>query len=133
MAAPITGCAKVASDGTVTQVGPRIPPDVNVTAEDVEDTSKLARFITSIFRDLAALKARWYPRRVDFEDVVVVTSRDYSFQHNFNGRVRWWPVEWSSGSAVPPTFVQQISTTANTLVLGAYQDGTVTIRIEEVG
>lgn len=126
--------AKVDVNGKVTQLDLKPEPDEQITEDNVKDGTLLARFLLQLFRDVAALKRRWVPRRLDFEDISFgATSflKDYPMQHNFNGRVRWWLVDWSAG--VPPVLVRGANTNANTLVLLSNAVGTGTIRVEESG
>lgn len=134
MAAPIPGCAKISSSGKVTPLGPRPAPDVSVAAEDVQDPSRLAQFVSSIFREIASLKARWYPRRIDYEDVAVGNSGTVQLAHGFAGRVRWWVVDWQPTLAGKvPVLARDAATDANTLVLISAMGGVATIRVEEAG
>ena len=134
MAAPQAGCARVSNDGKVTTLGPKASPDDVVTTEDVKDETKLARLLGKVLADVSMLRARWYPRKIDYEDVVVTAGLETSFQHNFNGRVRWWVVGWrSTGAGSATQFENQSISDANTLVLYSGESGIATIRIEEAG
>ncbi len=134
MAAPVAGRAKVDASGRVMPLGPRPAPDLSVTADDVKDASKLARFVGKLYADVAALRARWYPRSVDFEDIVVTVGNDKALHHGFNARVRWWVVDWvSTGGGSATQFETQNTTDANTLVLYSGESGVATIRVEEAG
>lgn len=135
MPAPILGCAKVSSDGKVTQLGPKPAGDVRLTGADVIDPPTLARTIERLINGVATLRARWYPRRIDFEDVPVASGSVLVYlAHGFNGRVRWWVVDWQSTLAnKTPVLTRDASTDANTLVLVSNIDGVATIRVEEAG
>lgn len=127
--------AKIDSDGNVTSLDGKIVPDEAVTEADAEDKGKLARILGRLLRDVADLRRRWNPRRVDFEDVTVTNAGDsYQFEHGFKGRVRWWPVGWQSGTADACVLVENTAaTTETTLVLDSYGDGIVCVRVEEAG
>ena len=132
MTAPALGRAKVTADGTVTPLGVRPAPGGAVTAEDVQEPPKLARILAKAVSDVAGLLARWSPRSIDYEDVpVTVATTTLSFEHGFNGRVRFWDV----GSTTNTYPILNASTTATTLVLTVFPDadGTVSIRVEESG
>lgn len=109
-------------------------PDERVTPEDVQDAPKLARLLMRILKELALLRRRWWPRKVDHEDRTVdgTGTTKYRFPHGFGGRVRWWPVDWS-GAASVPGLMRHADSDANTLVLVSWIAGTVTVRIEEAG
>jgi hypothetical protein len=125
----------VRSNGDVVQLDRRPEPDENVTEKAVADPPSLARFVLRLFRAVSTLHRRWWPRRVDFEDQAVDATglTVYDFPHNFNGRVRWWLVDWSSADFVAPTLVRYTTTDDNTLRLISYVAGTATIRVEEAG
>lgn len=124
------------SGSTVTQVDRPAQPELVVTEEDVKDASKLARLVAGIAKDVAALKRRFAPRRIDFEDRAVTSSGTvkYQFHHGFGGRVRWWVVDWQPSSLGDvPSFQRHSSSDANTLVLLSSTNGTATVRVEEAG
>jgi len=110
-----------------------LPANEQVTPDDAKDPNRLSRAFTSLMHDVAALKRRWSPQRIDFEDVVVdaTGTKLFSFEHKFNGRVRWWAVDWSGSAA--PALLKHASTTNSTLVLVSKTAGTVTVRVEEAG
>jgi hypothetical protein len=56
-------------------------------------------------------------------------------QHNFNGRVRWWLVDYQiiGGAAAPIIQTDSANTDANTLVLLTYTTGLASFRVEEAG
>lgn len=133
MTAPIKGAARIASDGKVTQLGPKATPDEVITEDDVKDTSKLVKLLVRILATIATLRRTWVPRRIDFEDQAVVAFTSSSFTHNFNGRVRWWFVDWNGPATAPAAITNATLTTTNLLVLDMYATGTVTVRVEEAG
>jgi hypothetical protein len=131
--------AIVGSDGTVRQLDGRAEPEVVVQEADVQDATKLARMLAWLLREVATLRRRFYPRRIDFEDVVSTGSAGspatIRLEHGFGGRVRWWVVDVTAPGviAVPYIYNDTTQTDANTLVLKVYYPSTITIRIEEVG
>jgi hypothetical protein len=132
--APIVGAAKVGSDGKVIALGPRSSPNDAVSIDDVQDKTKLARLLGKLSDIAAMLVARWYPRRLDFEDVATPGAGTIPLQHNFNGRVRWWVVDWSDSGGTRHSLTKDtVNTTANTLVLSSLVVGIATIRVEEAG
>ncbi len=135
MATPDVACAKVSSDGTITQLGGRAAPEEVLTEEDAKRPDKVARLLARLLADVAALRRRFSPRRIDYEDVPVLgTGAAVQFQHGFSGRVRWWVVGWQCASSVAPILKEDTdATTSDTLVLNSYVEGTATIRVEEVG
>ncbi len=136
MASNPTGAAKVAVDGKVTTLGPRPSPNAVVTTEDVKDPTKLAALLGWIVGVLSTLMARWYPRRIDFEDVTVGgAGATVTLEHGFGGRVRWWVVDWidSGGGGTAYTLNKSTASTTNTLVLTSFTLGLATIRVEESG
>lgn len=109
-------------------------PDEEVTVEQVEDASRLARIAMRMLRDIAALKKRWAPARVDHEGRVVDATGTtlYRFAHDLNTvSVRYWAVEWSGSAA--PCLRRHATTDRDTLVLTSTVAGTVTLRIESAG
>lgn len=123
------------SGSTVTQVDRPASPDAVVTEEDVKDPSKLARLVMSIAKDVAQLRRRFAPRRIDFEDVEVDNTGTtlYRFEHGFGGRVRWWPVDFEGAGATSAALARHSSSDNDTLVLYSLEAGTATIRVEEAG
>ena len=126
--------AIVGSNGNVRQLDRQAEPDEQVTPEHVEDKERMARLLMRILRDLALLKRRFWPERMDFEDRAVDNTGTtlYRFSHGFGGRVRWWPVGWKDG-ALCANLVEDPSTDDSTLVLVSYEAGTVTVRVEAAG
>jgi hypothetical protein len=130
-----TGAARVASDGAVTQLGGKAAPTDVVTETDVQDPAKLARMIARVVGDVAALKRRFAPRRVDFHDITTAAGGTaIRLEHGLNGRVVWWPIDYQmTGATVAPILQRSSLTDASTLVLLSYTTGTVSIRVEEYG
>lgn len=133
MSAP-RGSARVGSDGKVVQQDGKADSEESVTTDDVQDAPKLAKLLTRILSTLAGLRRQRPPRRMDFEDIVVAgTGASVPFAHGFNGRVRWYAVDWLEGSGNPVIPVRDaVLTDANTLYLKFYASGTVCIRVEAV-
>lgn len=132
MGAPISGSARIASDGTVTQLDGRAATAEAITEDDVADAAKLTRLLARVLTDIAALRRRFVPRRLDFEDVAVLsTGATVQLQHGFGGRVRWWVAGWQCPTNVAPILREDTALTdVNTIVLRSYVAGTVTIRVE---
>ncbi len=126
--------ANIPAHGPIRQLDRRAEPDEQITDEQAKDPKRIARLLLSLLRDVAHLKRRWWPRRIDFEDRVVDATGTtlYRLQHGFGGRVRWWVVDWT-GATVEPRLVRNATTTNDVLVLVSYAAGTATIRIEEAG
>lgn len=134
MTAPIKGAAKVAADGKITQLGAKAAPDEVVTEADVKDSAKLAKLLARVLSSIATLRRTWAPRLTDFEDVPVTVGSVTPFQHNFNGRVRWWVVDWvSTGAGNATQFETHATSDSNTLRLFSGEAGVATIRVEEAG
>lgn len=127
--------AKIKDDGEISTLDGKAAPDEIVTSEDAKDPEKVARILGKLLREVAELRRRWNPQRIDFEDITVTNAGDsYSFEHGFKGRVRWWPVGWRSGTADACVLVEnETLTTDTTLVLDSYGDGIVCVRVEEAG
>lgn len=130
--------------GATRQLDRAAEPATQITPEEVKDASRLARILMGILRDVAALKRRFKPRRLDFEDATFdgTGTTKYRFAHGFNGRVRFWvtgctsltPVTVGFGTAtIPPALVQHADTDKNTLVLVSFVPCTATLRVEESG
>ena len=142
MAAPAQGCAKVSADGVVTQLDGKATASQSVTEDDVQLPAKLARMLGGLLADVAALRRRFQPRHVDFEDVAVLTtgaSNPVQLRHGMGGRVRWWVVGWQCATNAAPIIRESTDSavapvsTADTLVLLSYVAGAVTIRVEAAG
>lgn len=126
--------ANVNDAGEVKQLDRKAEPIEQVTEEQVQDSPRLARLLMGLLRDVADLKRRWSPRRIDFEDRVVdgTATTKYRFAHGLDGRVRWSVVGWKDAVA-GHGLVQHEDTDDGTLVLISYVAGTVTVRVEIAG
>ena len=126
--------ANIPANGPIRQLDKRAEPDELLTEEQANDPKRVARLLLSMLRDVAQLKRRWLPRRIDFEDRIVDATGTivYRLQHGFGGRVRWWVVDWT-GASNESRLVRHSSSTDNTLALVSYTVGIATIRIEEAG
>lgn len=127
--------ANIAQDGTVRQLDRPAEPDENIVEKDVTDTERLVRLLMRIMRELTDLRRRWWPRRIDFEDVAVddTNTTKYRLQHNFNGRARWWVVDWQSSAGGGFWLDRHSDSDETTLVVTSGVVGVVTIRVEEAG
>lgn len=125
--------AIVTANGTVRQLDQAAEPDEQIQPDDVADTSRLVRLLMRMLRDITTLRRRWWPRCIDFEDIVVTGTGlvRYRLPHGFGQRVRWWPVDWSG--AATSALSKDSTSDINTLVLISYAFGTVTVRVEEAG
>ena len=126
--------AIVGLTNVVRQLDSSVQQDEVVTPADAADATKLSRLFTRLLSDVADLRRRFAPRWVEFEDRVVDATGTtlYRFSHNFDGRARWWVVDWS-GATTEPRLVRQPTSDNNTLVLVSYAAGTVTLRVEAAG
>lgn len=125
--------AIVTSNNKVRSLDRQAEPAENITKSDAQDPDRVARLFMRLLRDVALLKRRFWPRRLDHEDREVDGTgiTQYRFPHSFGGRVRWWVVDWQGAQ---PFDLARISTTDNnTLVLVSRVSGIVTIRVEEAG
>lgn len=124
--------ARIAASGKVYQLDRPAEPDEIVSEEDAGDVGKLSRLLIRLLRDVAAIKRRFFPRRVDFEDRAVDASMvtKYRFPHGFNAAVRWWVVD-ATGDC--PALTRHADSDLNTLVLISNVACTVTIRVEVAG
>lgn len=126
--------ARIEEDGKVVQLDRPAVPDEVVTEQDVQDAPKLARMLLRLLKDVATLKRRWWPDRLDYEDIPCVAGETIRLNHGFGGRVRWWQVEWAgTGVGTFGGFEQTADTDANTLVLLVVDNGTASIRVEKAG
>lgn len=102
---------------------------------DVADVPRLARLLTRMLRDIAALKRRFSPRVITYVnlDVDATGTTVYQLVHKFGGPVAWWPVGWSSGSSDCPKLRESGTPDRDTLSLISHVAGTVAIRVEELG
>ncbi len=125
--------AIVQLNGKVRQLDQRADADEQVQPDEVGDATRLARRLMWILGNLRDLRRRWRPRSADFEDRTVLGdgTTKYSLPHGFNGRVRYWPVEWVGAAA--PNLRRHAESTANVLVVTSTSAGVVTLRVEEAG
>lgn len=119
--------------GEIRQLDRRAEPDEQVQADDIAEAPRLVRLLMRILRDLAALKRRWWPQFIDFEDITVLGdgTTPYGLPHSFGTRVRYWPVDWVGAAA--PCLRRHDATTEDTLVLTSTSAGVVTVRVERSG
>lgn len=125
--------AYFAADGTVTQLDGKAEPTDTVTNDDLKDASKITRLITSMLKDLAALKRRFAPDHNDFDIVSTGTSITpflKSLNHGYKGRVRTWIV-----SQETPGSISSSGPALNngTVTVAIWFSGKLTIRVEEGG
>ncbi len=130
--------ANISSAGLVKQLGRKAETEEQVTEEHVQDPLRLVRTLKALLRDVAALKRRWAPNRIDFTDIVsngtAVASFTVSLEHGFDAPVVWWVVR-SAGTDLSevPRIYESTRSTSKTLVLHIYNPATLTIRVEEAG
>jgi hypothetical protein len=126
--------ANIPKNGRPRQLDRAGDAEEQITPEQAQDFERLSRLLTGILKDIASLKRRFWPQRIDFEDIDIDNTGTtlYRFPHGLGGPVRWWPVDWA-GAAAGPQLVRDASTDANTLVLVSYEAGTLTLRVEEAG
>ncbi len=124
--------AHVTLAGRVVQLDRPAEPDELITEEDAKDAGKLARLLIRILKDVATLKRRFWPRRIDYAPLAVdgTGTTQYRFPHRFGGTVRWWPVDSTGAGAF---LYRHSATTKDVLVLVSDSPCTVTIRVEEAG
>lgn len=110
-------------------------PDEQVTANQVQDPSTLARILMRIMADVAKLKRAFAPAYLDFEDHVFdgTGTTPNRFTHRLNGRVRWWVVDWTDLTGLGPRLIKHKSSDLNTLALVSLNAGTGTVRISISG
>jgi len=130
--------ANVEADGTVKQLDRRPGPDENISDEEVRDNSLLAKILLRIFRDVATLKRRWVPRRMDFRGIVSTGNasapQTVRLAHGMGGPVVWWVVRATALGAGSLKFIEELSTsTEDRLDLSVMFEATLTIRVEEAG
>ena len=126
--------ARVDRAGNVYQLDRRPTPDEPISEDDVQEPTKLVRILGRLARDVAEIKRRFFPRRVDFEDRVVTSGDVLRLPHGFEARVRWWVVDWvPSTPGDVPLFEKLSATDTKTLVLEVGNTGTVSIRLEVAG
>lgn len=119
--------------GNVRQLDRATAPEEQITPEDVTDSARLVRIVMRILKDLAAVKRRWAPHHLDFEDQVfdATGTKKFRLEHRLGGRVRYWIVDWSGSAA--PNLRKDTSTDGQTLVLTSTVAGTATVRVELSG
>jgi hypothetical protein len=125
-------------DGKSRQLDTRTQSDEIVSADDAGDTTKLARLLTRLLAELAAVRRRWVPRSITFRDVVstgdYLTPVEIPLKHNLGGLVEFWVVDTIvQASATVPLIVRHPSSDPNTLVISVYYSATFAIRVEEAG
>lgn len=115
-------------------------PDENLSESDLESPSKVVQLFLRLLRDVATLRRRWWPRRIDLEDRVVGNlgnAEPIRFPHGLDGRVRWWVVDWlpavTGNTYILERAEGQGLSDNNTLVLYSSEEGEITLRIEEAG
>jgi len=126
--------SNVPVNGVVRALAKPVEPSEEVTAEQASDAPRAARLFMRLLRDIATLRRRWSPLRVDHEDRVVDATGTtlIRFPHELGtSSVRYWAVRWSGATA--PCLRVDASSDARTLVLTSTVAGTVTLRIEEAG
>lgn len=119
--------------GKIRQLDGRAAPEDVLTAKDVSDPEKLARLLGKVISDVAALRRRFAPRRLDFQDLTLDATGTAKFrlEHRFGGAVRYWVVGWNGAAA--PNIRQHADTTNDVLVITSTSAGTATVRVEEAG
>jgi hypothetical protein len=126
--------AVVSEDGTVRQLGPRADAPGVVTAEDVQDPEKLARFLNDMRREQAAQARRWSPRVLIDRDRAVTSGDTVRIEHGFGSRVLYGVGEWrpaTPGDVALFDFDEDSDGDALLLTVG--NTGTVTLIVVEVG
>lgn len=108
-------------------------PDEEVTDQQLSEAGYMVRLFMRILREVSALRRRFVPSRIDFEDRAVGTGTYESFAHGFGGRVRWWVVDAAGTTPELIRIDPDTLTDKNTLVLYSGQATTCTIRVEEAG
>lgn len=107
-------------------------PNEEVTERQLGEPGYTVRLLMRILREIAALRRRYAPGRIDFEDVVLTSGTYTRLSHNFGGRVRWWVTDIYV--TVPIVVRSNIEETdQNTLVLYSGATCVCTIRVEEAG
>jgi hypothetical protein len=125
-------------DGASRTLDGRPQPDEIVAESDAADTTLLARLLTRILGELAALRRRWVPRSITFTDIVStgtdMTPVTKSLTHKFGGQVNWTVVGCATTSTIViPLVIDLPASTADTLLLAFYYSGTFAVRVEERG
>lgn len=135
MAAPIGSTTRIDSAGKTYPLDVKPAPAEVVTEDDAKEPKKVARILGRLLADVAALRRRFAPARIDFEGVICGTIGQSTqiLQHNFNGAARWWVVGWTGATAAPALVELAAGTTANTLQFQSYAAGVACIRVEVAG
>lgn len=106
----------------------------DVTDEVVRDPKRLLDLLRKLFQICLSLVDDRRPDFIDYEDYSVAgttgTPQQYRFAHQFGARVRWYAVDWVSGSATGPLLRKHADTTADVLVLESMAVGILTLRVE---
>lgn len=125
--------AIVPAQGPLRQLDGKSEPDEQVTEDVVSDPHRLSRLLMRMMKDVAVLKRRWWPRRLDFEGIAVDATGTVPFRlpHGFGGAVRYWVVSWTGAAAA--NLLLGAASDGNTLVLFSTVAGTATVRVEEAG
>lgn len=96
--------ANVPLNGQTRQLDTPREPDEHVTDKQVGDAAQLTKLFMRILRDVADLKRRWWPNRIDFEDVSLGASGGkIRLPHNLSGRVRWRVVDYAERAGTTST------------------------------
>lgn len=130
--------ANVRPDGTVVPLDRAPEAGETMSEARVKEPKTLAAYLLRFARDLRALRKRWAPDRLDFEDVVstgtAASPQTVRLEHHFGKAVRWWMVRCTAaGSVTVPLINETTGSDDNTLVLSVYFPATLTIRVEEAG
>lgn len=106
----------------------------DVSIETVKDPQRLLDLLKKFVQLVLLVAGDKRPDFIDYEDYSVsgttVAPVKYKFPHQFNARVRWYPVDWVSTSATGPVLRKHADTTADVLVLESMAVGTLTLRVE---
>lgn len=108
-------------------------PDEEVTEEQLTEQGYAVRLFMRVLREIAALRRRFVPSRIDFEDRAVGVGTYERFPHGFGGRVRWWVVDKAGDEPELIRVEPDTLSDKNTLVLYSGVATTVTVRVEEAG
>ena len=108
-------------------------PGEEVTDGKLQQPGYTVRLFMRILRDVAGLRRRWAPRRLDYEDYPVGTGTYHRLPHDFGGRVRWWVVDAAGTTPELIRIDPDTLSDKSALVLYSGQATTCTIRIEEAG
>lgn len=124
--------ARIDSAGNVTPLDGKAGARAVLTAEDAKDADKMARLVAGLLDDVAELRRRHAPRRIDFEDITTTSGGTVRLHHGFGGPVVWWLVDYQiiGGAAAPVVQRDTTNSDSDTLVLLTYSTGITTIRVE---